>query len=104
MAHQYNYHLSSVRKYGINNACFFHRDKIARTVHCSNVHNEMQEWPQCKVLGFGNSPPGISLEKVKAGRKQFEEIIHQELPKDALVESLMKLLQDTEKYKKIIQF
>lgn len=74
------------------------RDKIAKTIHCSNVHDEQKEWPQCKVLAFGNSPPQIPLEKVKDGRQKFEQIIHQDQSKEELVDNLMELLQDRKRY------
>lgn len=74
------------------------RDKIAKTIHCSNVHEERREWPSSKVLAFGNSPPQISLEKVKGGKKKFEDIVHRDQSKEDLVDSLMDLLKDRERH------
>jgi len=74
------------------------RDKMAKVIHCSNVHEEQREWPEGKVLGFGNSPPHISLEKVKGGQKKFEDIVLQDQSKEDLVDSLMGLLKDRERH------
>lgn len=70
---------------------------MAKIIHCSNVHEEQKEWPEGKVLGFGNSPPHISLEKVKGGRKKFEDIVHQDQSREDLVDNLMGLLKDRER-------
>lgn len=65
-------------------------------MHCCNAPSIAQEWPAGKVLAFGNCPPPKSLEKAKAGRKQFEEIVNRNLNRDVLVDSLMQLLQNGE--------
>lgn len=67
-------------------------------MHCCNAPSVAREWPTGQVLAFGNSPPPKTLEKVKAGRKQFEEIVNRDLTKDELVDSLMQLLQDGERH------
>lgn len=71
---------------------------MARPLHCSNAPCIMKEWPDGEALGFGNSPPTSTLKKVKAGLKQFEEIIHQNQSKEKLVSNLMSLLQDRQKH------
>lgn len=75
------------------------RDKLAKVFHCSNVGEQRREWPSGRVLAFGNSPPKITLEKVKGGRKKFEDIVNQDLTKEELVSSLMKLLKDPVRYR-----
>lgn len=70
------------------------RDKLAKVFHCSNVGEQRHEWPSGRVLAFGNSPPHITLEKVKYGRKKFEDIVNQDLSRDDLISSLMDLLRD----------
>lgn len=84
-------------QYFLSIYCFV-SEGTPKIIHCSNVHDEWHEWPQQRVLGFSNSPTCTSLAKVKAGRKQFEEIIRQKFTKDLLVESLMELLKDRSRF------
>lgn len=67
-------------------------------MHCCNAPSVAREWPSSQVLAFGNSPPPKTLEKVKAGRKQFEEIVSRNLTKDELVDNLMQLLRNGERH------
>lgn len=90
----------------VNNFLFitivvFWSDDIVTTVHCSNISTECKLWPERISLGFGNSPPDTPLEKVKAGRQQFDDILKQKTSKEILVHDLMQLLKDK---KKFVQF
>lgn len=73
-------------------------DNFATTVHCSNVSTECKLWPENISLGFGNSPPSVPLEKVKAGREKFDDLLKKRSSKEVLVKDLMQLLKDKKKF------
>lgn len=75
-----------------------YRENLARTMHFCNTPNVAQKWPSGKVLAFGNSPPPKTLQKVIAGRTQFERIVNENPTKEKLVGDLMQLLQNGEKH------
>lgn len=59
----------------------------------------MHQWPQNESLAFGNSLTHQPLQKVKAGKKKFQEIVsNPKLAKNELVQSLIALLCDRERY------
>lgn len=58
----------------------------------------MQEWPLNEALAFGNSLTLQPLQKVKAGREKFREVVSRKQTKNELVQALMDLLCDEEKH------
>lgn len=79
---------------------YFSRADTDRTIHYSNVNKVLQEWPCNEVLAFSNSLSHEPLEKVKAGREKFREIVNRKnQSKDDLVKSLRdELLCNREKH------
>lgn len=65
---------------------------------CNAPEVKLLDWPTNEVLAFGNCPPPRVIQKVLAGQKIFNKIVHQPLSKDALVLELMNLLKNNEKH------
>ncbi|XP_055612835.1 transport and Golgi organization protein 2 [Uranotaenia lowii] len=73
----------------------------ASVMHASNSPHKIDNCPLDGALGFGNSTLDVPLQKVRYGRKRFEELVGRQLDvngQDELVEDLLQLLSSNEKY------
>lgn len=84
---------------GYFNLWNFNSHKTSRTIDYCNVNNDMNVWSLNEPLAFGNSLSHQPLQKVKAGKEKFREIVSRtNQTKNELVDNLIELLCDRERH------